>query len=66
MSSSLYDMHVSSFSHDILDRVKRERLVDPGPQLKLAQSDLTEFVNILRPLALQVQSLQRECVRERE
>ena len=55
-------MHVSSSSHYILDRVKRERLVDPGPQLKLAQSDLTEFVNILMPLALQVQSLQRECV----
>jgi hypothetical protein len=61
VSSSLYDMHVSSSSHDILDRVKRERLVDPGPQLRLAQSDLTEFVKIFMPLALQVQSLQRVC-----
>lgn len=44
---------LSSLCHHLQDRVQREKLSNPGPAIKLQQSDITEFVHIVMPLALQ-------------
>lgn len=50
---------LASLCHHLRDRVKREAASDAGKELALQQSDLTEFVNIVLPLCMQVASVQR-------
>ena len=44
---------LSSLCLHLLDRVRREKMSDPGPDLKLQPADVTAVVNIVMPLALQ-------------